>query len=169
MVCIVCDCCIVLIELTDVAGSMDSGHPDTPDSEQPLDKPQPTEVTTVKGPTEVDVKPPPSENDFENIKLVSNGAYGAVYLVRHKQTRQRFAMKKLLKRNLVLRNQVDQVYAERDIMTFTDNPFVVGLFCTFETKVSKWFLWLTKTCAGFLLVNKSVKTVSNNLFFFFFL
>lgn len=49
----------------------------------------------------------PSENDFELVKLISNGAYGAVYLVRHKETRQRFAMKKLNKANLVLRNQVN--------------------------------------------------------------
>ena len=60
----------------------------------------------------------------------------AVYLVRHKELRQVFAMKKLLKNNLVLRNQVDQVYAERDILTFTDNPFVVSFYCSFETKVS---------------------------------
>jgi serine/threonine protein kinase len=79
---------------------------------------------------------PPSEEDFDVIKLVSNGAYGAVYLVRHKETRERYAMKKLLKHNLVLRNQVEQVFAERDIMTFTDNPFVVSLYCSFETKVS---------------------------------
>ena len=58
-----------------------------------------------------------------------------MYLVRHKELRQVFAMKKLLKNNLVLRNQVDQVYAERDILTFTDNPFVVSFYCSFETKV----------------------------------
>jgi len=57
-------------------------------------------------------------------------------LVRHKELRQVFAMKKLLKNNLVLRNQVEQVYAERDILTFTDNPFVVSFYCSFETKVS---------------------------------
>lgn len=59
----------------------------------------------------------------------------AVHLVRHKETRQRFALKKLLKHNLVLRNLVEQVFAERDILTFTDNPFVVSLYCSFETKV----------------------------------
>lgn len=59
----------------------------------------------------------------------------AVYLVRHKETNQRFAMKKINKLNLVLRNQVEQVFAERDIMSFTDNPFVVSMFCSFETKV----------------------------------
>ncbi|TPP67732.1 Microtubule-associated serine/threonine-protein kinase 2 [Fasciola gigantica] len=77
---------------------------------------------------------PPCEADFEIIKLVSNGAYGAVYLVRHRITRQRFALKKIRKQHLQLRNQVDQVFAERDIMTFADNPFVVSMCCTFETK-----------------------------------
>ena len=63
----------------------------------------------------------PKEEDFENIRLISNGAYGAVYLVKHKKTRQRFALKKMKKHTLLLRNQVEQVYAERDILTFTDN------------------------------------------------
>ncbi|XP_025207855.1 microtubule-associated serine/threonine-protein kinase 3 isoform X2 [Melanaphis sacchari] len=76
----------------------------------------------------------PSEVDFDVIKLISNGAYGAVYLVRHKQTRQRFAMKKIIKNNLMLRNQIEQVFAERDIMSFTDNPFVVTMYCSFETR-----------------------------------
>lgn len=80
------------------------------------------------------VSKPPSEDDFEIIKLISNGAYGAVYLVRHSETRQRFAMKKISKHNLIMRNQVEQVFAERDIMSFTDNPFVVSMFCSFETK-----------------------------------
>lgn len=77
---------------------------------------------------------PPTEEDFEIIKLISNGAYGAVYLVRLKETRQRFAMKKINKNNLMLRNQVEQVFAERDIMSFTDNPFVVSMICSIETK-----------------------------------
>uniref|UniRef100_A0A0N5CDM8 non-specific serine/threonine protein kinase n=1 Tax=Strongyloides papillosus TaxID=174720 RepID=A0A0N5CDM8_STREA len=76
----------------------------------------------------------PQESDFETVRLISNGAYGAVYLVRHKNTRQRFALKKMKKQTLILRNQIDQVYAERDILTFTDNPFVVSFFGSFETK-----------------------------------
>ncbi|KAM9128824.1 microtubule-associated serine/threonine-protein kinase 2 isoform 2-T2 [Pangshura tecta] len=79
-------------------------------------------------------KKTPSEEDFENIKLISNGAYGAVYLVRHKTTRQRFAMKKINKQNLILRNQIQQAFVERDILTFAENPFVVSMFCSFETK-----------------------------------
>ncbi|XP_072457765.1 microtubule-associated serine/threonine-protein kinase 3 isoform X2 [Notamacropus eugenii] len=76
----------------------------------------------------------PCESDFETIKLISNGAYGAVYLVRHRETRQRFALKKINKQNLVLRNQIQQVFVERDILTFAENPFVVSMFCSFETR-----------------------------------
>ncbi|XP_053690333.1 microtubule-associated serine/threonine-protein kinase 3 isoform X2 [Sabethes cyaneus] len=76
----------------------------------------------------------PNEKDYDMLKLISNGAYGAVYLVKHKQTRQRFAMKKINKNSLMLRNQVEQVFAERDILSFADNPFVVSMYCSFETK-----------------------------------
>uniref|UniRef100_A0A8C9VVY6 non-specific serine/threonine protein kinase n=1 Tax=Scleropages formosus TaxID=113540 RepID=A0A8C9VVY6_SCLFO len=58
----------------------------------------------------------------------------AVYLVRHKETKQRFAMKKINKQNLILRNQIQQAFVERDILTFAENPFVVSMFCSFETR-----------------------------------
>ncbi|XP_061701319.1 microtubule-associated serine/threonine-protein kinase 1-like isoform X2 [Syngnathoides biaculeatus] len=77
---------------------------------------------------------PPGEADFQTIKLISHGAYGAVYLVRHLETRQRFAMKKINKQNLILRNQIQQAFVERDILTFAENPFVVSMFCSFETR-----------------------------------
>uniref|UniRef100_A0A674N373 non-specific serine/threonine protein kinase n=1 Tax=Takifugu rubripes TaxID=31033 RepID=A0A674N373_TAKRU len=76
----------------------------------------------------------PCELDFEMTKLISNGAYGAVYLVRHKETKQRFAMKKINKQNLILRNQIQQAFVERDILTFAENPFVVSMYCSFETR-----------------------------------
>lgn len=62
--------------------------------------------------------------------------FRAVFLVRDRLTLQRYAMKKMPKQHLRLRNQVEQVFAERDILSFADNPFVVSLYCTFETKKS---------------------------------
>ncbi|XP_067315950.1 microtubule-associated serine/threonine-protein kinase 2 isoform X2 [Pseudorasbora parva] len=115
--------------------SYDSGNPETPETE--------TDSADGRGAT---VQPPqlqlqpqaktkaPREEDFETIKLISNGAYGAVFLVRHKESRQRFAMKKINKQNLILRNQIQQAFVERDILTFAENPFVVGMFCSFETR-----------------------------------
>ncbi|XP_019718063.1 microtubule-associated serine/threonine-protein kinase 1-like [Hippocampus comes] len=101
--------------------SYDSEGPHTPETD---------DSTEGKG----RVIKPPSEEDFQSIKLISNGAYGAVYLVRHRETRQRFAMKKINKQNLILRNQIQQAFVERDILTFAENPFVVSMFCSFETR-----------------------------------
>uniref|UniRef100_A0A8C2K4D1 non-specific serine/threonine protein kinase n=1 Tax=Cyprinus carpio TaxID=7962 RepID=A0A8C2K4D1_CYPCA len=101
--------------------SYDSSNPETPETETDSTDPQPKTKA-------------PREEDFETIKLISNGAYGAVFLVRHKETRQRFAMKKINKQNLILRNQIQQAFVERDILTFAENPFVVSMFCSFETR-----------------------------------
>ncbi|XP_054493867.2 microtubule-associated serine/threonine-protein kinase 2 isoform X5 [Agelaius phoeniceus] len=98
--------------------------PDTPETDDSVES---------RG-ASIQSKKTPSEEEFETIKLISNGAYGAVYLVRHKTTRQRFAMKKINKQNLILRNQIQQAFVERDILTFAENPFVVSMFCSFETK-----------------------------------
>ncbi|KAM6962435.1 microtubule-associated serine/threonine-protein kinase 2 [Aplochiton taeniatus] len=108
--------------------SYDSGNPDTPEPDDSVD----SRGATVPAPQPKTKTP--REEDFENIKLISNGAYGAVFLVRHKETRQRFAMKKINKQNLILRNQIQQAFVERDILTFAENPFVVSMFCSFETR-----------------------------------
>ncbi|RMB93812.1 hypothetical protein DUI87_29804 [Hirundo rustica rustica] len=96
--------------------------------------PEPEEAAEGRATAAPRPKEPPGESDFETIKLISNGAYGAVYLVRHTATRQRFAMKKINKQNLLLRNQVHQAFVERDILTFAENPFVVSMFCSFQTR-----------------------------------
>ncbi|XP_017651461.1 microtubule-associated serine/threonine-protein kinase 3 isoform X3 [Nannospalax galili] len=104
---------------------LDEGQPPAPESPEVTDKGRALGCPSRRK---------PCESDFETIKLISNGAYGAVYLVRHRDTRQRFAIKKINKHNLILRNQVQQVFVERDILTFAENPFVVGMFCSFETR-----------------------------------
>lgn len=43
-------------------------------------------------------------------------------------------MKKINKQNLMLRNQIQQAFVERDILTFAENPFVVSMYCSFETR-----------------------------------
>uniref|UniRef100_A0A8C2AIK7 non-specific serine/threonine protein kinase n=1 Tax=Cyprinus carpio TaxID=7962 RepID=A0A8C2AIK7_CYPCA len=112
-----------LDEVVQLEEQYDSGPTLTVDSEESQNKSLPTPLRRK-----------PLESDFETIKLISNGAYGAVYLVRHKETRQRFAMKKINRQNLILRNQIQQVFVERDILTFAENPFVVSMFCSFETR-----------------------------------
>ncbi|XP_071850781.1 microtubule-associated serine/threonine-protein kinase 3-like isoform X3 [Apostichopus japonicus] len=113
------------LDVTDIIGVDDVSPPNPDSGDEAAASEEGARVTSFRE---------PKEEDFERIKIISNGAYGAVYLVKHKESQQRFAMKTICKHNLVLRNQVDQVFAERDILTFAENPFVVGMYCSFETK-----------------------------------
>ncbi|XP_048354629.1 microtubule-associated serine/threonine-protein kinase 2 isoform X3 [Sphaerodactylus townsendi] len=123
---IICQLGLTRDPLEEMAHLNSYDSPDTPETDDPAE-------VKSQGSTS-QAKKTPSEEEFETIKLISNGAYGAVFLVRHRTTRQRFAMKKINKQNLILRNQIQQAFVERDILTFAENPFVVGMFCSFETK-----------------------------------
>ncbi|KAM3841212.1 microtubule-associated serine/threonine-protein kinase 2 isoform 2-T2 [Vipera latastei] len=123
---IICQLGLTRDPLEEMAQLNSCDSPDTPETDDSTEGKN-------RGAT-VQSKKTPSEEEFETIKLISNGAYGAVFLVRHRNTRQRFAVKKINKQNLILRNQIQQAFVERDILTFAENPFVVSMFCSFETK-----------------------------------
>ncbi|XP_070601895.1 microtubule-associated serine/threonine-protein kinase 2 isoform X2 [Erythrolamprus reginae] len=123
---IICQLGLIRDPLEEMAQLNSCDSPDTPETDDSAEGKN-------RGVT-IQSKKTPSEEEFETIKLISNGAYGAVFLVRHRSTRQRFAMKKINKQNLILRNQIQQAFVERDILTFAENPFVVSMFCSFETK-----------------------------------
>ncbi|CAJ0966547.1 unnamed protein product [Ranitomeya imitator] len=57
-----------------------------------------------------------------------------VYLARHKDLHQTFAMKKMSKRNLEALEVEEWAYLERDILTFSDCPFVASMLCSFPSK-----------------------------------
>ncbi|XP_077134825.1 microtubule-associated serine/threonine-protein kinase 3-like isoform X2 [Ranitomeya variabilis] len=73
-------------------------------------------------------------SDYETSKLISCGAFGSVHLVRHKDSQEIFAMKKMAKRNLDTPKKAERAFIERDILTFADCPFVVSMLCSFLTK-----------------------------------
>ncbi|KAL7675384.1 hypothetical protein ACOME3_001644 [Neoechinorhynchus agilis] len=75
----------------------------------------------------------PSQRDFRVLRTLSSGAYGSVCLVTHEKSKTKMAMKKMSKSMIRLKNVAKQVITERDILSFTKNPFVVSLFCSFET------------------------------------
>ncbi|KAG0280527.1 hypothetical protein BGZ95_009763 [Linnemannia exigua] len=88
--------------------------------------PQPTPLTR---PT------PPSIKDFDFIKPISKGAFGSVFLAKKRATGDYFAIKVLKKSDMVAKNQVTNVKAERMIlMNQTDSPFVVSLYFSFQSK-----------------------------------
>ncbi|XP_077127956.1 microtubule-associated serine/threonine-protein kinase 3-like [Ranitomeya variabilis] len=76
----------------------------------------------------------PSKSDYTQIKEISSGSYGAVHLVRHKDTNKVFAIKKQARSDLEHPFFLKRAYLERDIAIFSDCPFVVSTFCSFPTK-----------------------------------
>ncbi|OLY80282.1 putative serine/threonine protein kinase IRE, partial [Smittium mucronatum] len=88
-------------------------------------------------PSSGNFKPPPmpSIDDFTLLKPISKGAYGSVYLAKKKSTGEYFAIKVLKKSDMIDKNQISNIKAERKIMiTQTDSPFVVKLLYTFQSR-----------------------------------
>lgn len=78
---------------------------------------------------------PPSIKDFEIIKPISKGAFGSVYLAKKKSTGEYYAIKVLKKADMVAKNQVTNVKAERAIMMWQgESDFVAKLYWTFSSK-----------------------------------
>ncbi|KAK4127056.1 hypothetical protein N657DRAFT_677743 [Parathielavia appendiculata] len=95
--------------------------------------PSPRLSAVVGGPQAKAVAP--SIKDFEIIKPISKGAFGSVYLSKKKSTGEYFAIKVLKKADMVAKNQVTNVKAERAIMMWQgESDFVAKLYWTFSSK-----------------------------------
>lgn len=98
------------------------GRPSSPRLPGVSTQPQPRAVQT-------------SIKDFEIIKPISKGAFGSVYLAKKKSTGDYYAIKVLKKGDMVAKNQVTNVKAERAIMMWQgESDFVAKLYWTFSSK-----------------------------------
>jgi serine/threonine-protein kinase LATS1/2 len=78
---------------------------------------------------------------FQKIKPIGVGAFGEVTLVQKIDTPNHlYAMKTLRKSDVLKRNQVAHVKAERDILAEADNEWVVKLYYSFQDKDNLYFV-----------------------------
>lgn len=78
---------------------------------------------------------------FHKIKPIGVGAFGEVTLVSKIDTTDHlYAMKTLRKADVLKRNQVAHVKAERDILAEADNNWVVKLYYSFQDKDNLYFV-----------------------------
>ncbi|KAM3271585.1 hypothetical protein ACQJBY_042032 [Aegilops geniculata] len=75
-----------------------------------------------------------SIEDFEIIKPISRGAFGRVFLAKKRVTGDLFAIKVLKKADMIRKNAVESILAERDILISARNPFVVRFFYSFTCR-----------------------------------
>ncbi|XP_024609530.1 serine/threonine-protein kinase LATS2 [Neophocaena asiaeorientalis asiaeorientalis] len=77
---------------------------------------------------------------FVKVKTLGVGAFGEVCLACKVDTHALYAMKTLRKKDVLNRNQVAHVKAERDILAEADNEWVVKLYYSFQDKDSLYFV-----------------------------
>ena len=70
--------------------------------------------------------------DFEAIKVIGKGAFGEVRLVQKVDTGHIYAMKVLRKSDMVEKEQLAHVRAERDVLVEADHQWVVQMFFSFQ-------------------------------------
>ena len=74
------------------------------------------------------------KTDFESLedKSIGKGGFGSVWKVRHKITRQIFAIKVINKESIVKQNMIEQTNREIEIMYKLDHPHIIKLYSHFE-------------------------------------
>jgi p70 ribosomal S6 kinase len=97
------------------------------------------------------VPPKVGSSDFDILKVIGQGGYGKVFLVRKNNGVDKdkvFAMK-VLKKATIIQNKKDVVHtkAERNILEAVKNPFIVELFYAFQTN-GKLYLILEYLSGG---------------------
>ncbi|CAE7142368.1 unnamed protein product [Rhizoctonia solani] len=71
-------------------------------------------------------------DDFRTVKVIGKGAFGEVRLVQKTDTGKIYAMKTLQKSEMLKRDQLAHVRAERDVLAESDSPWVVQLYYSFQ-------------------------------------
>jgi len=71
-------------------------------------------------------------HDFHTIIKVGEGAYGEVFLSKKKDTGELCAIKKLDKKMIFLKENVDQIQTERIVMSVANSPWLVKLLYSFQ-------------------------------------
>ena len=70
--------------------------------------------------------------DFESIAIIGKGAFGEVRVVRNKQTGEIQAMKKMIKSEMLHKNQVMHVRSERNVLSIAETSWIVDLKYSFQ-------------------------------------
>jgi serine/threonine protein kinase len=79
-----------------------------------------------------------STADFASLAIIGRGAFGEVRLVQMKSSSgsegkgENYAMKRMLKEAMIMKNQVVHIRAERDLLTGSENPWIVSLHYSFQ-------------------------------------
>ncbi|KFM60785.1 Serine/threonine-protein kinase N2, partial [Stegodyphus mimosarum] len=96
-----------------------------------------------------------SLENFQFISLLGRGHFGKVILSKFKNTDEYFAIKALKKGDILARDEVESLMAERRIFKIANSirhPFLVNLFACFQTQTHVCFV-MEYACGGDLMMH----------------
>ncbi|CAN6604942.1 serine/threonine-protein kinase Ypk3p [Trichomonascus vanleenenianus] len=95
--------------------------------------------------------------DFEPLKVLGEGAYGKVFLVRHKSTGRLFAQKQLKKASMIVeKRKIEQTKTEKTILESVRHPYIVRLFYALQDS-EKLYLILEYAQGGELFTHLAME------------
>ena len=104
---------------------------------------------------------------FEPYKIIGRGAFGEVRVCKKKDTDDIVAIKKMKKTEMIMKNQVNHVKAERDILASSKNEWIVNLLNSFQDE--KYLYLVMEFLQGgdlmTLLMKKDILTEEESRFY----
>lgn len=95
-------------------------------------------------------------SDFDSVAIIGKGAFGEVRLCREREGDcSLVAIKKMKKEEMIKKNQLKHVIAEREILAQADNPWIVDLYSSF-TDIENLYLVMEYLPGGDLM-NQLIK------------
>lgn len=79
-------------------------------------------------------------DDFELLKILGKGAFGKVVLAQKKDNKKLYAIKILMKKQIIDTDQIEHTKAEKTILQHVNHPFLVGLEYAFQTNQKLYFV-----------------------------
>jgi len=105
--------------------------------------------------------------DFNILKVIDKGSFGKVFLVENKNTKKKYAMKRIRKDVLIEKGQIQNTKNEKDILLSIEHPFLLGMDFVFQNDYRLYF-FLDYIKGGNLFENLfSVKRFPENVVKFF--
>jgi len=86
-------------------------------------------------------------DDFVIMQTLGTGSFGRVHLVKHKETGKYYAMKVLVKRQIIESKQVEHTINEKKILETLDHPYMVNLVGSFKDNRNLYIV-LEYVCGG---------------------
>jgi len=104
---------------------------------------------------------------FKTVKIIGRGAFGEVRVVRKRDDNEVYAMKTMLKKEMIDKNQVAHIKAERDLLSAADNPWLVKLLYSFQD--NEYLYLVMEYCGGgdlmTILMREDILTESQTRFY----